>query len=52
MPRALMDFAGDFEGVKWAANLELKEGGDTLRGGRVVGNGGGLDVVGDVGLYI
>lgn len=33
--------AGDFEGPKWAANLELRVGGETLRGGNWDSNGGG-----------
>ena len=32
--------AGVLEGVKWAANLELRVGGDTLIGGKREGKGG------------
>jgi hypothetical protein len=32
-----------FEGVKWAANLDASDGGETFKGGRVDGRGALLD---------
>jgi hypothetical protein len=36
--RAFRVLVGDRKGVKWAANLEPNDGGDTFSGGRVDGN--------------